>query len=408
MKSTKNYLFEEIIDVDKLMYAQKKLSNLLNVSVITADPKGNTKGELVNFISFCSLIRSSEEGARRCELSGTKITNQSFKEKKTCVHDCYLGLKDCAAPIIVDDVLIGAVLGGQAFIEGEEYRRENFDVPELAKELSLPETELRQAIAEIPVVPEDYIYKCLDMYGFLANYFAEMGMKSITQKALLKETEEKYEFQKKAKDAQLKTIEAQINPHFLFNTLNSAAREAMFEGAPKTEEMIYCISDLLRYNLRQYEEFPRLVDELESIKRYLYIQHIRYTDRIEYHVSDLEQSCGYRIPAMIIQPMVENAVIHGLEPKKKGGKIKVEVSFEKEHIEIVVQDNGVGIQEKCLETLLEDEKEENTSLGLRNSHGRLRGYFGEKYGLHISSRLNQGTKVQIRFPYFKAKSEIVF
>lgn len=391
---------KDIIDVDVLMNAQKKISDLLNFSIITADPEGNTVGDFVNFIPFCDLIRSSPVGAKRCEKSGAILSERAYQTREVCFHDCHMGLKDCAAAIIVDGKYLGAVLGGQAFIEGEEYRRNNFDVEKLSRELDLPEDKLKAAIAQIPVVPEAYIYSCLDCYGFLANYFAEIGMKNITQMALLKESEEKLEIQKKVRNAQLKTIEAQINPHFLFNTLNSIGRMAMFEDAPKTEEMILCLSGLLRYNLKQKEEFPKIRTELENIRRYLFIQDVRYQDRISYRIDVPDTILDYRIPAMILQPIVENAIIHGLEPRANGGRIFVTGKLDANDVIIIVKDTGVGFSAEKLKMIM-DEDDENVGLGIMNSNGRLKDYFGSGYGLTIRSIPDTETVVEIKLPSFK-------
>ena len=391
---------KDIIDVDALMNVQRRLSNLLNVSIVTADPDGNTVGTLDNFIPFCSLIRSSPEGARRCEANGALLSKIAFENSCAWVHDCHMGLKDCAAPVVVDGVFLGAVLGGQAFLEGEEYRRDLFDVERLAEELDLPADKLREAIAQIPIVSERRILDSLDCYGFLASYFAESGLNTIAQKKLLSESEEKIEFQRRAREAELKSIEAQINPHFLFNTLNSVARMAMFEKAPKTEEMLYSLSDLLRYNLRQREEFPSIETELDAIKKYLFIQHIRYGNRMEYYVGFADDVLAYSVPAMILQPIVENAIIHGLEPKAAGGRIYLQSYLDGDDVVILVRDTGVGIPKEKIPALLQDDYS-SVRLGLFNSHSRLQAYFGKEYGITLTSELGKGATVEIRFPCFK-------
>lgn len=393
---------EEILDVDVLMDAQKMLSDLLGCSVITADTEGNTVGDMVNFSPFCTLIRSSREGARRCQANGAKLSYESYLHNCAWSHDCHMSLRDCAAPIVVNGKYLGAVLGGQAFVEGEEFKRNQIPVAKLSEELDLPEEKLKEAVMEIPIVSEDYIHSCMECYAFLASYFAQMGIKNQTQKDLLKESNEKLAFQKEAQEAKLKTIEAQINPHFLFNTLNSIARMAMFESAPETEEMIYCLSDFFRYNLSKKEAFPLIKDEIENIKRYLHMQKMRYKDKLTYHIDADKSLKPFRVPSMILQPIVENAIIHGLEPTSKEGTIFIKCIKSKGDIIITVTDNGVGISKERLADILDSMESENSNgIGISNSNGRLKAYFGSSYGLKITSEINKGTKVTIQFPGIK-------
>ncbi|WP_242867449.1 sensor histidine kinase, partial [Clostridium ljungdahlii] len=221
---------------------------------------------------------------------------------------------------------------------------------------------------------------------------------------LLKESEEKIKLEQYAKKMQLKTIQAQINPHFLFNTLNTIASMALIENAPTTEELIYNLSDLLRYSLRNLEEFPKLKDEITNIKRYLFIQALRYSDRISYEINIDESLNEYRIPTMILQPLVENSLVHGLETKKEGGKITINsTSNSKKDIIIEISDNGRGINSSILNLLnnSKDLSDSGLGIGLQNTDNRLKHYFGRDYGLKIESTLDVGTKVYIRIPKLK-------
>ncbi len=389
----------DIMDVEVLMDAQKKISELLEgFSIITADCDGNTIGEMVNFIPFCALIRSSKEGAKRCQANGALLSRKAYEHGCTWIHDCHMGLRDCAAPIVLDGMYLGAVLGGQAFLEGEENKRSQFDVEKISRELSLPQDKLREAIDKIPVVPENYLRKCMECYGFLANYFAQVGLKNMTQKLLLQESNEKLIFQKEAQEARLKTIEAQINPHFLFNTLNSLARIAMFEGAKQTEEMVYCLADLLRYNLRQKEKLPMIGDEFDNLRHYLALQKVRYRDRLNYNIEISEDLKFFRIPAMILQPIVENAIIHGLEPIAKGGSVLINCRRTEKGIVIRVFDDGLGFKPDILKKLFVEDKAATLGIGLTNSQSRLKAYFGNEYGLNINSSQEEGTVVEIHIP----------
>lgn len=395
-----------LIDENLLVTAQKKMRNLSNLSVVTIDTDGNTFGETVSSTPFCELICSSNKGATLCQKSKLILSEKVLKNKKCQVYDCQMGLKNCIAPIIVDDILLGSVIIGQFFSEGEEYKKNQFNIKKLSRELNLPEEKVKEAILKIPIVSKEYILNCLECCEFLSSYFTEIATKSITEKKLLHQTEEKLNFEYKAKEANLKTLGTQINPHFLFNTLNSITRMAFLEDSPKTEEMIYCLSDLLRYNLKQNEEFPTIDSELQNIERYLYIQRIRYKDRIKYSIDVEDELLSFRIPPMILQSIVENAIIHGLEPKVEGGNIYISSEIRNGDIKIIVKDTGVGIPSKKISKLLGNDTKSHLGLGIHSSHHRLNTYFGSDYGLKIYSNENAETTVEINLPGFKELSPL--
>ncbi|GCF93123.1 histidine kinase [Enterococcus florum] len=404
MYSKEKLHLTDVIDIDLLQNVQYKLSKLVDVSVVTVDSEGNPVGDLNNFTPFCNLVRSSKVGAQQCVACDARAEKKSFSENRSIMYDCHLGLKDCCVPIIVDGELLGAVLGAQVLIndpDSEEDPRKNFDVKSLAKKLELPETKLQAAIDQIAIVEESFLQDCIDLYELIANYLKEMGLKSIAQKQFVKEYQEKLAFEKRLKSAELKTIEAQINPHFLFNTLNTIARIALKEKAEATEEMIYTLSDLLRYNLRQTEEFPTLESELANIKRYLYIQKTRYQNRLDYTIHAPEELLQFCIPNMIMQPIVENAIIHGIEPLLEGGNVKITISLEEESIVVSVSDTGVGMSGFVQSTILDySASKKHPGLGVNNSHLRLKDYFGETYGLKIEKEKGFSTTVKIVFPAF--------
>lgn len=211
---------------------------------------------------------------------------------------------------------------------------------------------------------------------------------------------ELYEERKKSDLAKLKTLESQMNPHFIFNTLNSINRMAFFEDAPKTEEMLYTLSDFLRYNLKDFEEFPSLKKEIENIKRYLFIQEIRFGERLKYSINIDNKLLDYRIPSMMIQPLVENAIIHGIQPKAKGGIINIDIEKNEDNILVKIIDTGIGMDCKKIDSLLKDNSRD-VGLGISNSNNRIKSYFGEEYGLDIISEMDNKTIVQIRIPPFK-------
>jgi len=207
---------------------------------------------------------------------------------------------------------------------------------------------------------------------------------------------EKEILEKKIIDLEAKNMSLVINPHFLFNTLNCIARIAYFENSHTTEELIYCLSDLLRYNLKQEDQMHTIGSEIDNIEKYLYIQKVRFKNRLEYEIDIPEKIKSYRIPNMVIQPIVENAVIHGITPKRDGGKIKIFAEETQRGVVISIMDNGNGFSKEMLENI--QQSENKSGLGFRSTDNRLKRYYGEGFGLEIVKSDYSGSTVNITIP----------
>ncbi|AOY77132.1 sensor histidine kinase [Clostridium formicaceticum] len=388
------------VDIKTLTDIQSRLAKLVDVPTIIVDPKGNPVSEISNFTPFCKLIRSSPKGSKKCIACDAEAGLIAVEKKTPRTYTCHAGLIDCVSPIIVNGHFLGSVLGGQVLIDGEQ-TRDAIDIKGISKKFEIPIDLLEKSLEFIPVVSREYLQNYVDFYNFLANQIAQMGIHRLTQEKLLKESREKLQLEQQAKKMELKTIRAQIHPHFLFNTLNTIARMALIEDAPKTEELIYQLSNLLRYNLKNVEDLPRIRDEITNIKRYLSIQTFRYSDRISYEIDIDESIMEYRIPSMILQPIVENSMIHGLEPKKEGGKITITGKFlSDKDLLIKVSDDGRGIGPKLLHTLnsLSDMPNDHAGIGIKNTSDRIRHHFGKSYSIKIESELDSFTTVYIHIP----------
>ncbi|QCX34504.1 histidine kinase [Caloramator sp. E03] len=402
MNEELKYKISEIIDINFLQNIQDKFAKMLGLAAITVNSNGSPIDKASNFIGYCNLIRKSKKGYQRCSLCDANGCFQSMNAKSPVIYRCHAGLTDVAAPIIVDDTYIGGMLCGQVILE--EQKNDNIvDFKKLSQEIEIPEEDLRREFKKAPIVSYDKLRDASDFLYIFANYIAKIGMVNITQSKLLKETKEKIRLENLLRDTQIKSLQSQINPHFLFNTLNTIARMALIEGAPKTEDLIYNLSDLLRYNLKNSGNMVEIETEINNIRKYINIQAIRYGNRISYEINIDPEILDSKIPVMTLQPIVENAIIHGLEEKKEGGKLIIsgKLMFKK-YILLEICDNGLGIPEEKLISLLNSSQEYNKiGLGIHNVDGRIKYYFGNEYGLRIESTVGKGTKVQIRVPYIK-------
>ncbi len=144
--------------------------------------------------------------------------------------------------------------------------------------------------------------------------------------------------------AELRALVSQINPHFLFNTLNSISSLVHLD-ADKADEMIQRLSDVFRYSLQSGKKrFVTIEDEINVVTKYLEIEKVRFSDRLNYSIEVDERCTGYAIPPLILQTLVENSVKHGISPRIEGGEVKISVNSKDDNIEIKIEDNGVGIQ----------------------------------------------------------------
>lgn len=208
-------------------------------------------------------------------------------------------------------------------------------------------------------------------------------------KELMNEITRKAELEK---EAQLKALQSQINPHFLFNTLNVIDKMALIEGADTTCELIESLSDLLRYNLRKSNSTVTIKDELYILRQYVYIQKTRFSDRVEYIESVDEKLEKYVLPALTFQPIIENAFIHGIEGMEEAGKVGLEIYDDEEMIVIKIWDNGKGIDfEK------KDKKGHTTGIGLGNVRERLKIFFKGKSNLKLYNS-EEGAVVEVKIP----------
>ena len=211
---------------------------------------------------------------------------------------------------------------------------------------------------------------------------------------------EVYRVEHQRRSAELRALQSQINPHFLYNTLDTIQWKSLDYNAYEVADMINALSKFFRISLSDGKEFITIADEIEHVRNYLKIQEVRYKDKMEY-IINLDNSIEqYLVPKMIIQPLVENSIYHGLKPKRKKGNIEINIKLIRSYIHIEVIDNGVGINKERLKTIQENLKNsyESEHYGLYNVNERLKLSFKDKYTISITSKENIGTKVSILIP----------
>lgn len=230
-----------------------------------------------------------------------------------------------------------------------------------------------------------------------------------TREQLHREAMEKLEMEKNMEHIRLEMLKSQVNPHFLFNTLNMISCMARLEDAETTDKMIVALGSVFRYNLRTKEQEVYLEQELDALEDYLYIQQMRYDSRITYKKDIRVDSYTVRIPSFTLQPIVENALTHGMKAKEEGGRILLKIWQEGNMLTISVMDNGQGMSEEEKSSLhqkvLNSEKT-GRSIGLGNLYRRMMALYPEG-SCHIYSKKDVGTIVQLKIPQKEGKKDEV-
>jgi two-component system LytT family sensor kinase len=192
-------------------------------------------------------------------------------------------------------------------------------------------------------------------------------------------------------EARLEALSTQINPHFLFNTLNSVS-SLIRTNPEQARAMIYKLSNILRRLLRKHENLTPLREELAFIDDYLSIEMIRFGDKLRFEKEIDPDTMDRLVPSMILQPIVENSIRHGLSKKIGGGWIRLRSRLVDERVQLIVEDDGLGIPESRLATLFD------SGIGVSNVNARLKVLFGHDYRMSIDSKPGEGTRTEIDMP----------
>lgn len=239
----------------------------------------------------------------------------------------------------------------------------------------------------------------------IRNYISELHNKADTESQLLEQQIENLRMQSLLADAEMKALQMQINPHFLFNTLNAGMQLAMIEGADRTTTFLDNMAKIFRYNVKSLDRTVRIKDEIDTIKAYEDLFIVRFGDIMKFEY-DIDQSLlDINVPPLIIQPLVENATIHGIGNMERGGVIKVSLDKDDGLVRMSVQDNGAGMSEETRQKILkcqmydDDTAGNMTGIGICNVVQRLRLFFRYDDVIEVTSAPGEGTKVTLKIPY---------
>lgn len=243
--------------------------------------------------------------------------------------------------------------------------------------------------------------KSIDEIGHMSEIFNQM-VGQINQLI-----SEKYLLNLKFKNAQLKTLRAQINPHFLYNTLQGIQDAACESGVTEIEDIILALSSILRYTIKSGGNIVTLQQEFQNVSNYLEIQKFRFEERLNYEIQIPEELFPLEVPKLILQPIVENAIVHGIQEMEEPGRILLEARMEGEYCVVQVEDNGLGMGEEQIAKIqcdfdsyeIDHESEEGEErIGLYNVYSRLVMMFEREFKMWIVKNEMGGITVGLRIP----------
>ena len=242
------------------------------------------------------------------------------------------------------------------------------------------------------------------MQKSIQNAFEELNKKAELEKLLLEQKMQMLDYQHKLKDAELLALQTQINPHFLYNTLSAGWQLALAEQDETTAEFLEKLAEFIRYVLKPTNRFVPISEELDCASKYIWLLKLRFGERYQFEIQVDERALVYETPALILQPLIENAITHGLHDLEQGGKVTVSVSLNENnrHIQLAVADSGKGIKQEDIEEALRaarlDDTSEHSGIGLFNVIRRVTLSTTGRGHVAIESTEGQGSRVIIYIP----------
>lgn len=264
-----------------------------------------------------------------------------------------------------------------------------------------------QALCNIPQDVDDEMEHLLQVYNSMIvriqNQMKEIRENASAKERLKDKELENLRISNRLKTSELKALQMQINPHFLFNTLNMISQTAYIENADDTAALLTTTARLLRYTLDNTDKAVTLSKEIEILGNYVELQEKRFGERIHFEFDLNESFHQMLVPSMILQPLVENSITHGVGMKGAGARIKICTRYDKRHKQgiIIISDNGIGMDEKTLEQVRQEiaqTKQPGQKIGLGNVYLRLMIFFSYKAKMQIFSSKETGTRIVLCLP----------
>ncbi len=403
-----------LIENDKMLQFIKSINNVMDITIDVNDNLGFPLVEHNYYTGFCKYICSTEKGLRRCIESKASVGFHSANKGQVAMAPCHAGALVMALPIIVQDLFLGSITCCQIHLEVPNEKTLG-KMLKATSDLGFTREMLVDSFLQIKVISHEKCAAISNLIQFVVNYITELIFRAKEQEGRLKqkivhilESKTKTELENSLRLAELKNLQSQIQPHFLFNTLNTLSGLIFLDKKTEALEVVYSLSEILRYNLTRSGELVTLKEELRNVENYLQLMKIRFGERLNYRIEIDDRLMEVELPYFTLQPLVENAIMHGLEPKQGNGYVLISGRTLDDGIELVVEDNGLGMPAEivknfpnCLDAIVKKD-----SLGLINVHSRLQLCFGADFGLRIVQEKGK-TQVKVLLPGEKTSGSLL-
>ncbi len=347
----------------------------VGVRVSFSDPDENTLAQTGYQCDFCRQSMADPDMLTRCQACSREAKRRAKTHGGTYFYRCWRGLISAVIHVTDRDESLGFfIISG--FISTPDRMAQTDQI--------FPDPEMQIQVKDMQNVQFLHFEKVQDIIktvGIAAGYLTEARRRHAAEAA--------------QRQAELRALQSQISPHFLFNTLNSISQMAVLEGAEQTPEAIYSLARLLRRSMKQNLGLVPLEEELSFVREYMRIKQLLGRENIHY-AEELEPGTeNLLLPAFSIQPLVENAMNHGLEPLARGGTVSVTASWEGDRVLLCVTDDGSGFDPDQIKP---QSGGEMSGIGVANVLERLRLFYGPRFENDVCSAPGQGTTILFRIP----------
>lgn len=349
--------------------------------------------------AFCQLIQSVPGGRERCRISDKQAAEIALRDGRPMSYTCHAGLIDVVVPVVVGEERIGAFYSGQSLLSPPTpigFR----DVLTRVADLGLDEKALWDAYRAVTQVDSYKLEVALELLSIMSSHLVQGQMELRRERELARAAEHRARLEKNLREMELRLSQAQFNPHFLFNSLNLILGEALNEDASRTAHLVEELSVLLSGAVTAVGSKVDLNDEIASARGYVEMFRARFGKSIHFRADLPRKLTRVQVPALILQPLVENALVHGF-PKCSGSfAITVSARMAEDLIEVTVADNGPGASERGLAALsrsINSRRHKSKLTGLVGLSQRLRYYYPDLKSLRIE-RPAEGFAVTISIP----------
>lgn len=382
-----------IIDLKITGRLINNLSQALKLSLSLFDASGKC---LIKSDRQSVLCRKMGEAGQHCQEHISKAFHRVAYSAPSFFTSCCGQVSSIIIPVVSGQIVCGYIKCGEFFITPN-------DLAAMAEYVvnncgALAGSDSDELLADISVEKKSRLHSAAEATAAVANYIVESGLAMLRRRerdknrlSIIKEQMNTATLEKALREADFKLLQSQINPHFLFNTLNTISQKAYMEGADTAAGLVCNLADLMRATLRKANQLVPLREEISLLRDYLNIQKARFAERLELKLEMEPGLDDILLPILILQPLVENAIVHGLEPKLDSCRVEIVIKQNPDgRLYLSVRDNGPGFSP--------GEESNSKGLGLRSIRARLKHFYNDNFSLNIDSRPGRGTLMEITVP----------